>query len=240
MTAPARTPAHPAEADWRWKGASPHRRRPGPQERKAGPAAGSPGRGRSGPNRGRPRRSAGRAPVVFDIWGRGSGGQAGDQSGRRHPPRARSRRPAHPRPDTTRPERRSRTCSSPPVHRPAQPRPDEPRPTTRSSRPDTAAPPPRPQPAHPAHLQMTQPPGPPSHPGRHGRHSRHSRHGPPGRRRQHRHDGRSSTRRRAHDRLGPHTPTRPRPAGGGRAHPLTAAVLSRRNAKPDPVEVTRP
>ena len=53
-----------------------------------------------------------------------------------------------------------------PAHTPAQPRPDEPRPTTRSSRPDTAAPPPRPQPTHPAHLQMTQPPGPPSHPGR--------------------------------------------------------------------------
>ena len=35
-------------------------------------------------------------------------------------------------------------------------------------------------------------------------------------------------------------PTRPRPAGGRRARPLTAAVLSRRNAKPDQVDVTHP
>jgi hypothetical protein len=35
-------------------------------------------------------------------------------------------------------------------------------------------------------------------------------------------------------------PTRPRPAGGGRARPLTAAVLSRRNAKPDQVDLAHP
>jgi hypothetical protein len=35
-------------------------------------------------------------------------------------------------------------------------------------------------------------------------------------------------------------PTRPRPAGGRSARPLTAAVLSRRNAKPNQVDVTHP
>ena len=109
---------------------------------------------------------------------------------------------------------------SPVVHTPAQPRPDKPRPTTRSSRRDTAAPPPRP--TTPGDPPDDPTPGPPRHPGR------HSRPGPPCQRDDSCHlDGRSSTRRRAHDHPGPHTA---RPAKAGRW--WKGAALHRCRPKP--------